>query len=139
MFLDKLNINIKGINVKDFVIIAVTVLGLDFIAFKLYITQHFSKLIKSIQNSEMTINFFGAALAYFFITLTIYVFVIQPKLSYFHAGLLGFLIYGIYETTNLALFKKWTLLTVLIDSVWGGILFFLTTFVFYNYKKLTSS
>lgn len=139
MFLDKLNINIIGVNVKDFVIIAIIVLALDFIAFKLYITKHFTRLIKSIQNSEMTINFFGAALAYFFITLVIYLFIIQPKLSYLHAAILGFLIYAIYETTNMALFSKWTLLTVVIDSLWGGLLFFLTTFVFYNYKKLTSS
>ena len=64
--LNKLNnINIPNVNIKDFLVIASTVLALDFIAFKLYITAHFSKLIKRVQNSEMTINYFGAAMLFY--------------------------------------------------------------------------
>ena len=136
--LNKLNnINIPNVNIKDFLVIAATVLALDFIAFKLYITAHFSKLIKRVQNSEMTINYFGAAICYFLITITIYFFVIKQNLSLFKAGLLGFLIYGIYETTNFAIIKNWTFLTVVIDSLWGGILFFLTAFIFQAYKQFS--
>ena len=136
--LNKLNnINIPNVNIKDFLVIAATILALDFIAFKLYITAHFSKLIKRVQNSEMTINYFGAAICYFLITITIYFFVIKQNLSLFKAGLLGFLIYGIYETTNFAIIKNWTFLTVVIDSLWGGILFFLTAFIFQTYKQFS--
>ena len=130
MFFDKFNYSIMNINIKDFIIIGIIVLVLDFIAFKLFITAHFSKLIKNIQHSEMTVNYFGAGIAYIFITLSIYLFIIKPNLSLFYAGLLGFFIYGIYETTNFAIFKDWTILTILIDSIWGGILFFTTTFIF---------
>ncbi len=132
------NINIPNVNIKDFLVIAVSILALDFIAFKLYITAHFSKLIKRVQNSEMTVNYFGAAICYLLIAITFYLFVVKQNLSYLQAGLLGFLIYGIYETTNFALLKNWTFLTVIIDSIWGGILFFLTAFIFYNYKKFSS-
>jgi len=132
------NVNIPNVNIKDFIIIAATILILDFIAFKLYITAHFSKLIKRVQKSDMTVNFFAAAICYLLITTTFYFFVVKQNLSYSQTALLGFLIYAIYETTNLALLKDWTILTVLIDSIWGGILFFLTAFIFYNYKKFSS-
>ena len=135
MFFDKFNYSIMNINLKDFIIIGLIVLVLDFIAFKLFITAHFSKLIKQVKHSDMSVNYFGAGFAYLFITLTIYIFIIKGNLSLLHAGLLGFFIYGIYETTNFAILKDWTILTILIDSIWGGILFFTTTFLFRNFKK----
>jgi uncharacterized membrane protein len=135
MFFDKFNYTIMNINLKDFIIIGLIVLVLDFIAFKLFITAHFSKLIKQVQHSDMSVNYFGAGFAYLFITLTIYIFIIKGNLSLLHAGLLGFFVYGIYETTNFSILKDWTILTILIDSIWGGILFFTTTFLFRNFKK----
>jgi uncharacterized membrane protein len=46
--------------------------------------------------------------------------------------ILGFVIYGVYETTTYALLKKWKLQTVMIDTLWGGILFGLTTMITYK-------
>ena len=46
------------------------------------------------------------------------------------ASILGWVIYGVYESTNLAVFKKWDLKTVLVDGIWGGILFGLTTYIY---------
>jgi uncharacterized membrane protein len=45
------------------------------------------------------------------------------------AFLLGIVIYGVYETTNYALFKDWSILTVIIDTLWGGTLFAITTYI----------
>jgi len=49
----------------------------------------------------------------------------------FDAFLLGVFVYGVYETTSLALLRKWRPTTVLIDTLWGGILFALTTYLTY--------
>ena len=38
-------------------------------------------------------------------------------------------IYAVYELTNYTLLEKWTLKTVIIDTLWGGVLFALTTFI----------
>ncbi len=38
-------------------------------------------------------------------------------------------IYGVYETTNYALLKNWSILTVFIDTLWGGLLFAFTTYI----------
>jgi len=42
---------------------------------------------------------------------------------------LGIVIYGVYETTNYALLKDLSILTVIIDTLWGGLLFASTTYL----------
>jgi len=90
---------------------------------------YFEKQVQAVQGSEMKINFLGAALCYLFLIIGINYFIIKPKKSVQEAFLLGLVIYGVYETTNYAIFKKWTFLTVVIDTLWGGILFALTTYI----------
>ena len=46
-----------------------------------------------------------------------------------YGGLLGLLVYGVYDTTNYAIFNKWDFKTVVMDTLWGGVLFSLTTFL----------
>jgi uncharacterized membrane protein len=48
---------------------------------------------------------------------------IDPKLSTFLVvgGLAGFLIYVVYDFTNLSFVKDWPLWISLIDIIWGGI------------------
>ena len=36
---------------------------------------------------------------------------------------------GVYETTNYALFSNWSIVSVIIDTLWGGLLFASTTFI----------
>ena len=38
----------------------------------------------------------------------------------------------VYETTNKAILKDWSWKTVMIDGIWGGILFALTTYLTYT-------
>jgi uncharacterized membrane protein len=76
-----------------------------------------------IQGTQMTINIYGGIICYMFLVLGMYYFIIMPKKSIMDAFLLVIVIYGVYEFTNLALFKKWSLYTCFIDTIWGGILF----------------
>ena len=55
--------------------------------------------------------------------------IIKPHKSVSEAFLLGIVIYGVYETTNYALFKNWSILSVIIDTLWGGLLFASTTYI----------
>ena len=41
--------------------------------------------------------------------------------SNYDALILGLLSYGIYNATNFATIRQWTLSTFIIDTVWGGI------------------
>ena len=107
---------------------AIIFVFIDFIYLNL-IKNYFSNQIKSVQLSQMKVNLFGAVLCYIFLVVGINYFIIKPKKSVSEAFLLGIIIYGVYETTNYALFKNWSILTVIIDTLWGGVLFASTTYL----------
>jgi len=107
---------------------AIIFISLDFIYLQ-SIKNYFQKQVQSVQGSAMQVNYLGAALCYVFLIAGINYFIIKPNRSVTDAFLLGLVIYGVYETTNYALFKNWSIITVIIDTLWGGILFALTTYI----------
>ena len=84
----------------------------------------------------MEVNFLGAAICYIILIFGLNYFIIEPKKGVYDAFFLGILIYGVYETTNYSLFKNWSILTVLIDTLWGGVLFAATTFLVQQLRKI---
>ncbi len=113
---------------RRLIIIAVVLLILDFSYLSL-IKNYFSNQIKRVQGTFMKINYYAAAICYVFLIFGLYYFIVLPKRSVLDAFLLGIVIYGVYETTNMALLSKWSWLTVLMDTLWGGILFAITTYI----------
>lgn len=94
--------------------------------------DRFSKQILGVQGSDISINFIGALLSYAFIVLQLYWFILKDEKSSLDAFILGVSLYGVYEFTNLALLKNWNIQTATIDTVWGGILFAITTYIIKN-------
>ena len=90
---------------------------------------YFEKQVQQIQGSPIKINMVSAMICYIFLIVGLNYFIIQPKKSVSDAFLLGIVIYGVYETTNWALLKNWSPLTVIMDTLWGGVLFALTTWI----------
>ena len=45
-------------------------------------------------------------------------------------------IYGVYELTTMGLLKEWKWLTVIIDTIWGGILFASTIYITRSLLKI---
>ena len=93
------------------------------------VSNYFNNQIKLVQGSPIKMNFLATLLCYIFLIFGINYFIIKPNRSIQDAFLLGLVIYGVFETTNMALFAKWSWLTVIMDTLWGGILFALTTFI----------
>jgi uncharacterized membrane protein len=91
----------------------------------------FRSQVFDVQRSPLRINIVGAILCYIFLIFGLNYFILQKRRSVFDAFLLGIVIYGVYETTTLALLRNWRLSTVVIDTLWGGILFALTTYFTY--------
>ena len=116
---------------------AILLVVLDSIYLNL-IKSFFTKQIQIIQGDPVIINMFGLFICYIFLITGLNYFIITPNRSVNDAFLLGLVIYGVYETTNYALFKKWSILTVIIDTLWGGILFALTTYLTYKLRLLLS-
>ena len=119
--------NLKTIIVSGIILLAVDAIYLSVIG------QDYGNMIKRIQGKDMKINIIGAVLCYVVMTLGLNYFILSEKKKNvkdlcFKAFILGLLVYGVYETTSYALLEKWDIKYVLIDTVWGGILFALTTF-----------
>ena len=107
---------------------AIIFTSVDFIYLNVF-KNYFDKQIQLVQGSQTKFNFLGAILCYIFLIVGINYFIIKPRKSVSEAFLLGIVIYGVYETTNYAIFKNWSILTVIIDTLWGGLLFAITTYI----------
>ncbi len=105
---------------------------IDAIYLKL-ISAKFNKQILDIQSSEMKFRLLPAILCYVALIFGLYYFIIKTDTTrekkIMNAFLLGLVIYAVYETTNYATIDKWQPEIVVIDSLWGGVLFALTTFL----------
>jgi uncharacterized membrane protein len=97
---------------------------------------YFNKQVKSIQGSDIQINIVATGLTYVVLIYGLNYFIIRKNKSVQEAALLGFFVYAVYELTNLALFKNWSVLTVIMDTIWGTVLFALTTAIVYKIKNI---
>tara|TARA_B100000927_G_scaffold136278_1_gene109965 strand:- start:9195 stop:9566 length:372 start_codon:yes stop_codon:yes gene_type:complete len=111
-------------------------LGLIFIivdaGFLYLMRNNFQTMIKKIQSSPLSMKILPTITSYLILISSLYYFIIFKKGTFLDAFLLGFFIYGVYETTNIAIFEDWNVNVGLIDLTWGGFLFLITT---YLYKK----
>jgi uncharacterized membrane protein len=94
--------------------------------------KYLSKMYGGIQKSPLKLNFVGAVLCYIALTFLLYYFILSKKRKILDAFLLGVCVYGVYETTNYATLSKWPIYMVIVDSLWGGILFAITTKIYYS-------
>ena len=117
-------------------IIIVTILILVFDCFYLYgIRTIFSKQIIDVQHTPLQMDLLAAVLCYILIIVGLYYFIIRENKSVLEAIMLSIVIYGIYELTTKAIITNWRWETVLLDTVWGGVLFGIVIAIFYQYKK----
>ena len=105
-----------------FVFVLLSILILDMLWINLFFKYRFFPMIETIQKSPVIINPSYVVAAY--MILTALVFILIPKCSSpAEAFLIGFLVYAVYDSTNLATITDWNLVNAIIDSVWGGVLF----------------
>jgi uncharacterized membrane protein len=115
------------------IIVAIVFVVLD--AIYLNLTKSFTqKHIRMIQGSTISMNMYALVACYIFLIGGLNYFIINKNASVTDAFLLGIFVYGVYETTNWAIFRLWPPFLVIMDTLWGGILFASTTYIV---KKLT--
>jgi len=115
---------------KKIVLPAIILLSLDFI----YISANrtaFENQVIEIQRVALNLKIWPAIFCYFFLIFGLYYFILRTNRSVFEAFLFGLVIYGVYETTNYAMLKKWKLNIAIMDTLWGGVLMALTTAIVY--------
>jgi uncharacterized membrane protein len=121
----------------DFYILitAIVLVFIDFLYLSL-IGKYYQNQIKKVQGTPIKVNYLGAAVCYLFLVVGLYYFIIKPHISVQDAFLFGLVVYGVYETTNYALLSNWSIFTVLVDTLWGGLLFAITTGIINKMKKI---
>ena len=114
--------------VKTILSILVIMLLLDSVY--LYLTKSiFGELVAKIQRTAMQFRIEGAIVVYLLLAIGLYYFIVKPGLSAWEAGLLGLVIYGTFDFTNYTMFKNYDLKIAIMDTVWGSLLFALTTLI----------
>ena len=121
--------------IKEILVPAILVLFLD--AIFIYTNRKmFTDQIISVQRTALIVKPESVVACYIFLIFGLYYFIIQHNRSPWDAFLFGLVIFGVYETTTYALLKNWNLKTVIIDTLWGGILLALATTGTYYIRKL---
>ena len=118
----------------DYIISSGILLSLD--AVYLSATKGFyGSLVNGIQKSKMQVKFFAVIATYVILLFGYYALIISQRRSPQEAGILGLTIYGVFELTNYAIFKNWSIFAVILDTLWGGFLLYLTTVITYFFIK----
>lgn len=111
-----------------FLISAILFVTIDYLYLS-SINNYFTKQIVDVQGSGIKFDYLAALFCYIFLIIGLNYFIIRPRRSVQDAFLFGLIIYAVFETTNKTLFSKWSWVTVIMDSLWGGVLFALTTWI----------
>jgi len=91
----------------------------------------FENEVIDVQRVVMQVKPSGAIITYLFLLFALNYFIINKFRGPEEAFLLGLVIYGVFEGTNYAIFKKWSLNLAILDTIWGGSLFAMTTYLTY--------
>lgn len=108
--------------------IFITLLILDYlwlgVITKNFIISQFGSLVK-VQNGSLSIVLWAGILAWLCIALGSLIFVVIPSTSLSQAflmgALFGFILYGVYDLTNLTFITNYPKLFVIVDIMWGAI------------------
>jgi len=117
-------------SIRKIIISIIVLLILDGI-FIFLTKKMFSDQIINVQRVIMQLRPLGAVVCYILLIGVLQYFIISKNRSPLEAFILGFAIYGVYESTNYATLKKWTGELAILDTFWGGSLFGLTTYFTY--------
>jgi uncharacterized membrane protein len=102
---------------------AVLLLAVVDLPWLLLIGETAQKLVHRIQGSELTLKFLPAFVVY--LALAYLVLQVESPMEAFKMGVAT---YAVYDFTNLAMFKNYTLSFALMDTLWGGVLFALVRY-----------
>lgn len=104
----------------------IDVLFLKYIMAPLYI-NHYPNLLRLV-NGTIDVNRYAAIAVYALLIYCLFYFSRQntadtPMLTVLAQGaLLGISLYGVFDLTNLAILKQWSLTVSLVEILWGGCL-----------------
>lgn len=115
-------------NVLNYLLVAVIILIVD-LPWLLAGSKFSKSMIQSIQGSELEVRYLPSIVVY----LALAYLVSLPK-NITEAFLLGSCTYAVYDFTNYATLKNYSLRFAVLDSLWGGILFVIVHSIIESFK-----
>ncbi len=113
-------------NLQLVVIVAILILGIDLVWIGYIAKPLFSKTVQRIQGQPLKFNPVGAVIAYLIMIVGTYFLVAErartPKEAAMTGAILGLVMYGVFDFTNMAIFRNWDWKTTIIDVTWGTFL-----------------
>jgi uncharacterized membrane protein len=95
--------------------------------------DRYKKVIHKIQGRELVFRRIEPILfCYLCLIGGLHWFIIREKKSIIEAFCLGVVIYGVYATTIYTMFSQYPAYLAIMDTLWGGVLFGLTTLITYT-------
>lgn len=114
---------------------AVILMGLDALYLGIRKESLRNQIQQVQQHAPMKLRISGIIMCYVCLVVGWYYFILRPHKSVWEAILFGLVIYGTYEATNWASLRDWQLDTLVVDTLWGGALFGISTWIFYFITK----
>lgn len=137
----------KRYNIYLALILAVfTLLILD-VVYIASVSTFYKRFVKDIQGGDnMRLNIYSGVTCYVIMIIGL-VFITFTQLSRYGSlrslsymnklqyalrfgGVLGFVIYGVFNTTNMTIFKRYSIPLAVIDIIWGTLLYTIATYVY---------
>ena len=118
-------------DIKKILIIIVILFVIDVPMLTYFNKDMYQANLKGINNGELDfsgLKIVSAIICYLIMGFGIYYFSVKEK-NLMNALILGFVVYGVYNTTNFATMNKYSLKVSIIDTVWGTILFTLVSYL----------
>lgn len=112
----------------NFILLSLAYLVLDFSWITIMTPIVYKKTFESIQKSRLLFNTPYAILAYMTLLYTLY-YICRPlsrtfnSYKWFAYTSVGFVIYAIYNFTNAAVFTEYSSKMIILDILWGTIVF----------------
>ena len=96
-------------------------------------------LFANVQQSPLTVRYIPAALVYALFAVALVSVAIQPAKSLGNAARMGAIVgavmYGFYDATNMATLRGWTWEMAIVDTLWGATAGALTASAVYALQK----
>lgn len=90
-----------------------------------FIIEQFGSLVK-VENQSIDIKLWIGLITWLIIAVGVFIFAVNPSSTIVEAvmmgALFGFIVYSVYDLTNLTFLKDYPIKFVFIDIVWGTVL-----------------
>jgi len=98
----------------------------------------YNTLVKQVTGKPLRLNPIGALIAYPLMIIALVFIVLRNAkldngtplyLAIKHGGLLGLVVYGVFNATNVAMFQGYDIKVAVMDTLWGTFVYTLVTYV----------